>query len=80
MGRESTQAFTALGHPGFKHFLRARVRRDGSAIDVWCIGLANPLGKHERPVLVDAFTWRPEAEGGAIAARRLGGQVRGETT
>jgi len=62
IGQESTQAFTALGHPGFKHFLRIRVRKDGSAIDAWCIGLANPLGKNERPVVVDQFTWRPQNE------------------
>jgi hypothetical protein len=59
LGLENTQAFTALGHPGFKHFLRLRVRRDGSAIDVWCIGLVSPLRLNEPAVLVDRFTWRP---------------------
>ena len=58
-GLESTQAFTTLGHPGFKHFLRLRVRKDGSAIDGWCIGLVDPLREGEKPVLVDQFTWRP---------------------
>lgn len=57
-GIENTQAFTALDHPGFKHFLRMRVRHDGSGIDVWCIGLLDPLEKDARPVLVDAFFWR----------------------
>lgn len=57
-GIENTQAFTALDHPGFKHFLRMRVRGDGSGIDVWCIGLLDPLAVGERPVLVDAFFWR----------------------
>lgn len=57
-GIENTQAFTALDHPGFKHFLRMRVRRDGSGIDVWCIGLLDPLEEGARPVLVDAFFWR----------------------
>lgn len=55
---EETQAFTALDHPGFKHFVRFRVRGDGSAIDGFCLGLEDPLGKDSRPVLVDAFTWR----------------------
>lgn len=58
LGLESTQAFTALGHPGFKHFLRMRVRKDGSMIDAWCIGLISPLRKNEAPVLVDTFRWR----------------------
>jgi hypothetical protein len=57
-GLESSQAFTCLGHPGFKHFLRMRVRKDGSAIDVWCLGLLDPLAPNEKPVLVDRFTWR----------------------
>jgi hypothetical protein len=56
-GIEKTQAFTALDHPGFKHFLRLRVRADGSAIDGWCIGLVDPLRKGQSPALVDAFTW-----------------------
>ena len=56
-GVENTQAFTALDHPGFKHFLRLRVRRDGRGIDVWCIGLTDPLRSGEQPVLVDAFFW-----------------------
>lgn len=59
LGFEHTQAFTALDHPGFKHFVRLRVRRDGSGIDGFCVGLADPLGKDAEPVLVDTFTWRP---------------------
>src|SRR5690606_8015416 len=59
LGIENTQAFTALDHPGYKHFLRMRVRRDGSGIDIWCIGAVDPLGPGERPVLVDAFSWSP---------------------
>ena len=57
-GLEHAQAFTALGHPGFKHFVRLRVRADGSAIDAWCLGLASPLRAGEQPVLVDTFTFR----------------------
>ena len=58
LGLENTQAFTALDHPGFKHFVRFRVRQDGTAVDGWCIGLSNPLGRDAEPVLVDTFTWR----------------------
>lgn len=57
LGFENTQAFTALDHPGYKHFLRLRVRRDGQGIDVFCIGKADPLAAAEPPVLVDAFFW-----------------------
>jgi len=59
-GYEHTQAFTALDHPGFKHFVRLRIRADGRGIDGWCVGLVDPLGKDQKPVLVDTFTWRPE--------------------
>lgn len=59
LGLENTQAFTCLGHPGYKHFLRLRIRRDGSAIDGFCIGLVDPLAKDARPVLVDSWTFRP---------------------
>jgi hypothetical protein len=58
-GFEHTQAFTALDHPGFKHFVRLRVRADGSGIDAWCVGLVDPLGRDQKPVLVDSFVWRP---------------------
>jgi hypothetical protein len=57
-GFENTQAFTALDHPGFKHFVRLRVRADGSAVDGWVVGLVDPLRAGEAPVLVDRFTWR----------------------
>lgn len=57
-GFENTQAFTALDHPGYKHFVRLRVRADGTAVDGWVIGLVDPLRPGEEPVLVDQFTWR----------------------
>ena len=38
LGYENMQAFTALDHPGFKHFVRLRVRADGRGIDGWCVG------------------------------------------
>jgi hypothetical protein len=59
MGVEYTQAFSALDHPGFKHFLRLRIRADGSSVDAWCIGLVDPLDPGDPPVLVDQFSWRP---------------------
>jgi hypothetical protein len=59
LGYENMQAFTVLDHPGFKHFVRLRVRADGCGIDGWCIGAADPLGAGSEPVLVDHFTWRP---------------------
>lgn len=58
-GIEHTQAFTALDHPGYKHFLRLRVRADGKGVDGYCIGLTDPLGPDAVPELVDHFTWRP---------------------
>lgn len=60
-GIEHTQAFTALDHPGYKHFLRLRVRADGKGVDGYCIGLTDPLAPGARPELVDVFTWRPGA-------------------
>lgn len=64
LGYENTQAFTVLDHPGFKHFVRLRVRADGSGIDGWCIGAADPLGEESEPVLVDRFSWRPSTKVG----------------
>ncbi len=58
-GLEETQAFTAIAHPGFKHFLRARVREDGQ-VDCWVLGLEDPLGEAE-VVLVDHFQWNGPA-------------------
>lgn len=58
LGLEHTQAFTALDHPGFKHFVRFRVRKDRTGIDGWCVGLQDPLRPGEQPVLVDQIKWR----------------------
>ena len=59
LGFEHLQALTALDHPGFKHFVRLRVRADGSGVDGWCIGATDPLRAGQKPELVDHFTWRP---------------------
>jgi hypothetical protein len=60
-GIEHTQAFTALDHPGYKHFVRLRVRADGKGVDGYCVGLTDPLAPGQRPELVDVFHFRPGA-------------------
>ncbi len=62
LGLEETQAFTALDHPGFKHFLRLRVRKDGTAVDFWCLGLTDPLSPDAKPELIDAASFELERE------------------
>jgi hypothetical protein len=57
-GLNHDQAYAALGHPGYKHFVRLRVRADGSAVDLWAIGLVDPL-RDADPLLIDAVTFRP---------------------
>jgi len=59
-GIEHTQAFTALDHPGYKHFLRLRVRADGRGVDGYCIGLTDPLADGAEPELIDVFQFRPQ--------------------
>ncbi|HYP76378.1 MAG TPA: hypothetical protein VER12_10495 [Polyangiaceae bacterium] len=58
LGLEETQAFTALDHPGFKHFVRLRVRKDGSAVDFWTLGLTDPLAPDAKPELIDAGSFK----------------------
>jgi hypothetical protein len=55
LGYEHQQAFSVLSHPGFKHFVRLCVHRDGR-IEGWTIGKDDPLGSGE-PRLVDHFEW-----------------------
>ncbi|MET0591640.1 MAG: hypothetical protein ABW133_03000, partial [Polyangiaceae bacterium] len=55
-GLNHDQAFAALGHPGYKHIVRLRVRADGSAVDAWVIGLVDPMGA-PTPILVDHLTF-----------------------
>jgi hypothetical protein len=57
-GLELHQAFSALAHPGYKHFVRLRVRKDGSAVDGWVLGRVDPLASRDSVVLVDRFTWQ----------------------
>jgi hypothetical protein len=54
-GLEHHQAFAALGHPGFRHFVRLCVHPSGK-VEGFVIGKDDPLGKGP-PVLVDRFVW-----------------------
>ena len=56
-GLEHQQAFTVLGHPGFKHFMRLCVHGDGR-VEAWTIGKDDMLAD-SLPVLVDRFEWIP---------------------
>jgi hypothetical protein len=57
LGLEQHQAFSALANPGYKHFLRLRIRQDGKAIDGWVVGKVDTLDPEAPTVLVDHFTW-----------------------
>jgi hypothetical protein len=59
LGLEQHQAFSALAHPGYKHFVRLRFKRDGSRADGWVFGRVDPLAKDDAVVLVDRFAWKP---------------------
>ncbi|MCA9625814.1 MAG: hypothetical protein KC731_42620, partial [Myxococcales bacterium] len=65
LGLEHNQAFSSLAHPGYKHFLRLRVRRDGSAVDGWVLGKIDTLDPKAEIVLVDRFTWNNPRHRGA---------------
>ncbi|MEO6418986.1 MAG: hypothetical protein ABIP39_06240, partial [Polyangiaceae bacterium] len=54
-GIEHQQAFSILGHPGFKHFVRICVHPDGR-IEAWAIGKDDPLDAND-PVIIDQFQW-----------------------
>ena len=56
-GVAADQAFGSLAHPGYKHFVRLRVRKDGSGIDGFAIGKVDPLSESDPVVLVDRFSW-----------------------
>lgn len=57
LGIEQHQAFSALAHPGYKHFVRLRFKKDGSRADGWTFGRVDPLAKDDEIVLVDHFVW-----------------------
>ena len=54
-GLEHQQAFTVLGHPGFKHFVRLCVHPDGR-VEAWTIGKDDMLSD-TAPLLIDRFEW-----------------------
>lgn len=55
LGFEHQQAFTVLGHHGFKHFVRMRISPDGR-IEGWVIGKDDPLTEGD-PALIDHWVW-----------------------
>ncbi len=63
LGLEHQQAFTVLGHPGFKHFVRLCVHADGR-VEAWTVGKDDMLSDNA-PLLIDRFEWtydsRPKA-------------------
>jgi hypothetical protein len=63
LGIEQHQAFSALAHPGYKHFVRLRFKKDGSGADVWTFGRVDPLASEDTVVLVDHFRWKNPAFG-----------------
>jgi hypothetical protein len=59
LGLEHQQAFTVLGHPGFKHFVRLCVHADGK-VEAWTIGKDDMLAPGP-PTIIDQFVWDPGA-------------------
>ena len=58
-GLEHQQGFAALGHPGFRHFVRLCVHPSG-AVEGFVIGKDDTVGEGP-PVLVDRFQWESGA-------------------
>ncbi|MBO0797382.1 MAG: hypothetical protein J2P31_01040 [Blastocatellia bacterium] len=54
-GLEHQQGFAALGHPGFRHFVRLCVH-PGGKIEGFVIGKDDPIGEGPA-VLIDRFSW-----------------------
>ena len=66
LGLEQHQGIAALAHPGYRHFVRLRVARDGSKIEGWVLGRVDPLSTKDKVVLVDKFEWNnPKAGRGS---------------
>ncbi len=70
LGVEHNQAYSTLAHPGYKHFTRMRVHKDGSRIDAWVIGKVDTLDPDAEIVLVDRWTWNNPANGDSGRADR----------
>ncbi|HTJ82696.1 MAG TPA: hypothetical protein VL400_13325 [Polyangiaceae bacterium] len=58
LGFASDEGFGPLAHPGYKHFVRLFVKRDGSGIEGWVIGKVDPLDPDGQAVLVDRWEWK----------------------
>jgi hypothetical protein len=72
LGLNLSQPFAALGEPGYKHFVRLRVREpeEGPAVvEAFVIGVVDPLGGSP-PVLVDRFEWSPGARAAVRGTER----------
>jgi hypothetical protein len=54
-GLEHQQGFAALGHPGFRHFVRLCVH-PGGRVEGFVIGKDDPVGEGP-PALIDRFVW-----------------------
>jgi hypothetical protein len=54
-GLEYHEGFAALGHPGFRHFVRLSVHPSGR-VEGFVIGKDDPIGG-EPPALIDHFVW-----------------------
>jgi len=54
-GLEHQQGFAALGHPGFRHFVRLCVH-PGGKVEGFVIGKDDPVGEGA-PALIDRFVW-----------------------
>jgi hypothetical protein len=54
-GLEHQQGFAALGHPGFRHFVRLCIH-PGGKVEGFVIGKDDPVGESP-PVLIDRFSW-----------------------
>ena len=61
LGLSHAQAYAALGSPGYKHFVRLRVRAGAqgtSQIDAWVVGIVDPIARPS-PMLIDTFRFDP---------------------
>ena len=61
LGLSHAQAYAALGSPGYKHFVRLRVRAAAegmSQVDAWVVGIVDPIARPS-PVLIDTFRFDP---------------------
>lgn len=58
LGLATDQGFGPLAHPGYKHFVRLRVRKDGSRVEGWTLGMVDPLRESSKVVLIDTFEWK----------------------